>query len=107
MPGNPFTDPTWAADLADTIERVVGTVRDKTTKPIVTVTRGVVYGLLAAILGIAAVVLLIAMLTRGTQELLDEINVRRSAAVYISYLAVGGIFSVLGLLVLRKRYSND
>jgi hypothetical protein len=107
MPGNPFTDPNWAADLADTIERVVGTVRDKTTKPIVTVTRGLVYGLLAAILGFAAVVLLIVTLTRGTQELLDEVNVRRSAAVYISYLAVGGIFSVLGLLVLRKRYSND
>ena len=107
MPGNPFTDPNWAADLADTVERVVGTVRDKTTKPIVTVTRGLVYGLLAAILGVAAVVLLIVMLTRGTQELLDEVNVRRSAAVYISYLAVGGIFSLLGLLVLRKRYSND
>jgi hypothetical protein len=107
MPGNPFTDPNWAADLADTIERVVGTVRDKTTKPIVTVTRGLVYGLLAAILGFAAVVLLIVTLTRGTQELLDEVNVRRSAAVYISYLAVGGIFSVVGVLVLRKRYSND
>ena len=107
MPGNPFTDPTWAADLADTVERVVGTVRDKTTKPIVTVTRALVYGLLATILGIAAIVLLIVMLTRGTQELLDQIKVRRSAAVYISYLAVGGIFSLLGLFVLSKRYSKD
>jgi predicted PurR-regulated permease PerM len=107
MPGNPFTDPNWAADLADTVERVVGTVRDKTTKPIVTLTRGLVYGLLAAILGIAAIVLLIVMLTRGTQELLDQIKVRRSAAVYISYLAVGGIFSLLGLFVLSKRYSKD
>ena len=107
MPGNPFTDPNWAADLADTVERVVGTVRDKTTKPIVTVTRALVYGLLATILGIAAIVLLIVMLTRGTQELLDQIKVRRSAAVYISYLAVGGIFSLLGLFVLSKRYSKD
>ena len=107
MPGNPFTDPNWAADLADTVERVVGSVREKTTKPLVTVTRGLVYGLLAAILGIAALVLLIVMLTRGTQELLDQFNVRRSAAVYISYLAVGGIFSLLGLFVLSKRYSKD
>ena len=107
MPGNPFTDPNWAADLADTVERVVGSVRDKTTKPLVTVTRGVVYGLLAAILGVAALVLLIVMLTRGTQELLDQFKVRRSAAVYISYLAVGGIFSLLGLFVLSKRYSKD
>ena len=29
MPGNPLTDPNWAADLADTVERVVGTVRDQ------------------------------------------------------------------------------
>jgi predicted PurR-regulated permease PerM len=107
MPGNPFTDPNWAADLADTVERVVGSVREKTTKPLVTVTRGLVYGLLAAILGIAALVLLIVMLTRGTQELLDQFKVRRSAAVYISYLAVGGIFSLLGLFVLSKRYSKD
>ena len=27
MPGNPFTDPNWAPDLADTVERVVGKVR--------------------------------------------------------------------------------
>ena len=107
MPGNPFTDPNWAADLADTVERVVGTVREKTTTPIVRVTRGLVYGLLALILGIAAIVLLIVMLTRGTQEMLDQFKVRRSAAVYISYLGVGGIFSLLGLFVLSKRYSKD
>lgn len=107
MPGNPFTDPNWAADLADTVERVVGSVRDKTTKPIVTITRGLVYGLLAAILGVAAVALLILTFTRGIQEFLDEVNVRRTAAVYISYFAVGGIFSLLGLFCLRKRYSND
>jgi hypothetical protein len=107
MPGNPFTDPNWAADLADTVERVVGSVRDKTTKPLVTLTRGLVFGLLVAILGVATVVLLIVMATRGMQELLDQFKVGRSTAVYVSYLAVGGIFSVAGLLVLRKRYSND
>ena len=107
MPGNPFTDPNWAADLADTVERVVGAVRDKTTKPLVTVARALVYGLLAAIIGIAAVVLLIVMLTRLLQEVLDWIEIRRSAAVYISYLAVGGIFSLAGLFLLRKRYSHD
>lgn len=107
MPGNPFTDPNWAADLADTVERVVGGVRDKTTKPLVTATRGVVYGLLAGILGIAAVILLVVMLTRGLQELLDWLFFQRSASIYLSYLIVGGIFSLLGLFVLSKRYSND
>ena len=107
MPGNPFTDPNWAADLADTVERVVGTVHDKTTKPLVTVARALVYGLLAAIVGLAALVLFVVMLTRGLQEFLDWVKVRRSAAVYISYLAVGGIFSAAGLFFLRKRYTND
>jgi hypothetical protein len=107
MPGNPFTDQNWAADLANTIERVVGSVREKTTQPLVKVTRALVYGLLALIIGVTAVVLVIVMATRGLQEFLDWVNVRRNAAVYISYLAVGGIFSLLGLLVLGKRYSKD
>jgi len=106
MPGNPFTDPNWAADLADTVERVVGSVRDKTTKPLVTAARAVVFGLLAAILGIAALILALAVATRGLQALLD-IPLRRSASVYISYLIVGGIFSLAGVFVLSKRYSND
>ena len=40
MPSNPLSDPNWAPQLADTIERVVGQVRDKTTKPVVMITRG-------------------------------------------------------------------
>ena len=59
MPGNPFTDPNWAADIADTIERVVATVRDRTTKPLVTASRAIVFGLLAAMLGVVAVTLLL------------------------------------------------
>ena len=65
MAGNPFTDPNWAADIADTIERVVGTVRDRTTKPLVTASRGLVFGLLAAILGVVALTLLIIAASRG------------------------------------------
>ena len=71
MPANPLTDPNWAGDLADTVERVVGTVREKATTPVVHVTRGVVYGLLGAFLGLTAVVLLLIVLTRALQALLD------------------------------------
>ncbi len=106
MPGNPFTDPNWAADLADTIERVVGTVRERTTKPLVTASRGVVFGLLAGILGITAVVLLIIILTRVTQALLD-IWFRHEMSVYLSYFIIGGIICLGGLFVLSKRFSND
>ena len=106
MPGNPFTDPNWAADIADTIERVVGTVRDRTTKPLVTASRAVVFGLLAAILGVVAVILLIMMLTRAIQALLD-IWFRHEMSVYLSYFIIGGIICLGGLFVLSKRFSND
>lgn len=106
MPGNPFTDPNWAADLADTIERVVGKVRDKTTKPLVLATRRAVYGMLAGVLGMVAAILSVVMLTRALQALLD-LGVSQARSVYLSYLLVGGLISVVGLLVLRKRYSSD
>ena len=106
MPGNPFTDPNWAADLADTVERVVGTVRDRTTKPLVSASRGVVFGLLAAILGVVAAILLILVATRATQALLD-IWFRHEMSVYLSYFIVGGIICLGGLFVLSKRFSND
>ena len=96
MPGNPLTDPNWAAELADTVERVVGTVRDKATKPAVHVTRGIVFGLLAMMLGV----------TRGLQALLDLV-VSWERAVYLSYLIVGGILCALGALFFRKRHSPD
>ena len=43
MPGNPLTNPDWAPNLANTLERVVGGVRDKTTKPVLLIYRGLVY----------------------------------------------------------------
>ena len=44
----------WPAQAADTIVRVVGQVRDRTTGPAITAARAVVFGLLAAILGTVA-----------------------------------------------------
>jgi hypothetical protein len=106
MAGNPLTDPNWAADIADTVERVVGTVRDRATKPVVHVTRGVVFGLLGAFLAITAVTLLLIALTRAIQAALDG-AVSQPRAVYLSYFIVGGILCLAGALVLRKRHSTE
>ena len=46
MPSNPFTDPDWAQRTVDFIDRWVGVVRDRTTKPLIAVVRGIVYGVL-------------------------------------------------------------
>lgn len=106
MPGNPLTDPNWAADLADTVERIVTKVRDRATKPVVLLTRGLVYGLLAAFLGIMAIVLLLIVATRGIQALLD-LAVSWPRAVYLSYLLLGGILGVGGALMFKSRHTPD
>jgi hypothetical protein len=106
MPGNPLTNPNWATELADTVERVVGTVRDKATKPAIRGARGLVFGLLAAFLAITAVALVLIAATRGLQSLLD-LFVTWPRAVYISYLVVGGILCLAGVLVLRMRRVPD
>ena len=106
MPGNPLTDPNWAADLADTVERVVGTVRDRATTPAVHVTRGIVFGLLAAFLGLTALILAFIGITRALQALLD-LFVSPAQAVYLSYLILGGILCLAGALFFRQRHSPD
>lgn len=106
MPGNPLTDPNWAADLADTVERVVGTVRDKTTNNVVLAARAVVFGVLAAILGVIALTLLLITSTRALQALLD-LAVEPAVAVYLSYFIIGGMLCLAGAFLMRKRHSGD
>ena len=105
MPGNPLTDQNWASDLADTVERVVGTVRDKTTDNIVLVTRAIVFGQLGAILGLTALVLTLIVVTRGLQSLL-ELVVEWPRAVYISYFILGGICCAVGAFMMKKRHTS-
>lgn len=106
MAGNPFTDPDWARELAATVERVVGTVRDKATDNVVLVARALVFGLFAAIVGLFALVILLIGLTRGLQSLL-ELAVEWPRAVYLSYFVLGGIFCALGALMMSKRRPSD
>lgn len=105
MPGNPLTDPNWAPKLADTIERIVGSLRDKTTKRVLTAYRGVVFGLVAAFAATCALVLLIIGLFRGVQALLD-IGLDHHNSVWISYLAVGALFTIAGLIAMKKRFPD-
>lgn len=86
----------WAAQTADTIERAVGGVRAKTSEPIERAARILVYGLVAAILGAVALVLLIVAAIR----ILDAYV---PGEVWIPYLVLGGIFTLGGLFMWRKR----
>lgn len=86
----------WAAQTADTVERVVGAVRDKTSVPLTTVARALVYGLVAAIMGMVAAVLVAIALVRAIDVFTGEGN------VWIAHFAVGGIFTLAGAFLLRK-----
>ena len=86
----------WAAQTADGIERIVGSVRSKTTEPVERVARILVYGLVAAILGVAALVLVAVLVVR-------VLDIVIPGEVWSAYVVAGGIFTLAGLLLWRKR----
>ncbi len=105
MPGNPLTDPNWAADTTDTVVRVVGTVREQTTTKAVMAARALVFGIIAAFLGLFILVVTITMSMRGLQALLD-LAVPHPRSVYLSYFIVGGILCIVGLFLFKKRNAS-
>lgn len=97
----------WPAQAADTIVRVVGSVRDKTTGPAITASRGAVYGLLAAILATTALVLASVLVVRalaiGVDALLDLGDADRAGrSVWIAHALVGLAMTLAGIWTWRK-----
>ena len=106
MPGNPFTDPNWAPDLADTVERVVGKVRTVATDNAVKASRGVVFGVLALIAALVALPLVVILLLGAFREILG-FWVSHGRAVWMSYLALGMVLMLSGFVALRARRAKD
>jgi hypothetical protein len=96
MPDQPTRD--WATQLTDQIERVVTTVRDRTTRPALTVVRGLVFGIIAAAGGITALVIVSVVLIRALTELTGE--------AWIAYLITSGIFLAVGAFLMLKGASS-
>ncbi|NBR92207.1 MAG: hypothetical protein EBT46_01705, partial [Actinobacteria bacterium] len=71
MAGNPINDPEFPRKTVDFIDRIVGAVRDRTTKPVVAITRGIVFGSIVAVVAVSLVVLALIAIMRGTQELFE------------------------------------
>lgn len=106
MPSNPLTDPDWAARSVDFIDRIVTTIRRYTTSPLLKTARGLVFGLLGAIGLISAFTLLCIALVRGVQAALDAV-VDHSTSVWISYFILSAVFMIIGVVLLRRRHSDD
>jgi hypothetical protein len=103
MAGLSFTDPGWAAKQADTIVRIIDQVRDRTTRPLVLLARGLVFGLIAVAGGLTALLLLLIGATRGLQAAL-EWPLSHPTAVWVSYLVLGGMLLLVGSLLMRRRH---
>ncbi|MBO0728999.1 MAG: hypothetical protein J2P57_07045 [Acidimicrobiaceae bacterium] len=100
QPADGTAGPQWTDEVANRIESVVGSVRDKTTVPATKVARGVVFGLVAAVLGVVALVLLIIALVRLHVYLPFHPESRR---LWVTYAGLGAIFVIVGAFLWRKR----
>lgn len=94
--------PDWPAQAADTIERVVGSVRDKTTGPAIAVARWVVYGTFALVVGAVVGVLLAIAAVRALDAYLPDAVVGEQHT-WAAHLIVGVVFSLAGMLAWSKR----
>ncbi len=86
----------WTTEATDLVERTVGMVRDKTVEPARAATRVVVYGLLAALIAIPAVIMLTLGAFRGL-VLLEQ------GYTWAAWVTLGGIFVLLGAFSWTKR----
>jgi hypothetical protein len=91
----PTPSPDWPARAADSIERVVVTVRDRTTRPLLIAGRAIVFGLLIAIVGVTMVVLLSVAIFRIVVILTDR--------AWVAYLVLGAIFVIVGFILMALR----
>ena len=108
MPGNPLTDPNWASNLADTVERYVGMVRDKTTSKVVVLVRALVFGVIIAMALVGTIVLAIILATKLTQRLVNvALRVDADSSVWVSYAIVGGLCTLLGFVLLKMRAPKE
>lgn len=102
VPAPATTADDWPSQAADTIVKVVGQVRDKTTGPAITAARGAVYGLLAGLLGFVCAVLLAIAAVRVIDVYLPE-AVFGERNTWLAHLLIGAVFTIAGLVLWSRR----
>jgi len=86
----------WTTEATYLIERTVAGVREKTVEPVQWITRGVVFGLLAALVAIPAMMIAAIGFFRGL-VLVEQ------GYVWAAWFTLAGITFVAGLFLWSKR----
>lgn len=92
----------WPAQAADAIVETIDKVKDKTTKPAITAARAVVYGLLAAVVGPVALILVLVLLARLYANYVAGAFHVIPPTIWPLYALLFVGFMVGGTLLLRK-----
>jgi hypothetical protein len=100
MSSPPPANPDWVSQVVSLVDRTVGAVRDKTTRPVSGIARALVWGLLAGLLGLVALVLLVI----GIDRLLVIATGHRP---YAAHGGLGIILVLSGLILMRKRHATE
>jgi hypothetical protein len=91
----------WPVEAADFVVRTVGTVRDKTTGPVIFGARALVFGLFAACMGVIAALLSAIALVRVLTVYVP------GNRVWVSDLIIGGVFTLAGLGLWTQTRARD
>jgi len=86
----------WPAQITQSIVGVVDNVKHKTTRPATMASRGLVYGIVILAIGIPAIIMFLV----GLVHILDQAIPKD---VWIVYAGLSAIFTIIGLLIWRKR----
>jgi hypothetical protein len=86
----------WTTETADRIVRAVDMVRERTVDPVQSIARGTVYGLLAALIALPALIMATVGAFRGLVVLYQ-------GEVWAAWLTLGAIFLAVGLFIWSKR----
>jgi hypothetical protein len=86
----------WTTDAADLIDRSIALVRERTVDPAQSATRVIVFGLLAALIAVPAVMLALVGAFRGLVLIYQ-------GEVWAAWLTLGGILLAGGAFCWTKR----
>ena len=91
--------PRWAGSFVDRVVDLVENVRSIVTQPALIASRGIVYGLVGVICALAALVLI----SVGFFRIVDQ---ALPAGDWATYICIGIIFCVSGLLMWTRRSTD-